>query len=80
MCEHISKSEIEVVTTGGTTTVNLTMTLLPGLGSAADVMRAIDLTGYKANMQMNGNLELLARFSLRRVENTGLKLLARQGF
>lgn len=76
LCKDVATSEVATVQNedGTPVAVNFTMHLKPhdGLSNVLhDVMRSIDMTGYKADF-VTSRSEVRASFNLRRPENTSL--------
>lgn len=78
LCELVDAYESETVRNqdGETAVVRLTLGIKPGVGEPQKVMSSLELTGYKADIQISRH-EVVATFNLRRPQNTELRSFIR---
>ena len=71
LCQQVEGCSVETVKNehAGTAIVNLR---LEGVSDAQAVMASLDLTGYKADLQVSRR-EIVAAFNMRRPQNAGLR-------
>lgn len=74
LCEQVTACDIgsEANEQGETTSVVLTLSLVPGMATTKVVMESLELTGLRADLQVSRQ-EVRATFNLRRPQNVGLR-------